>query len=82
METLPHRHMNIPMSIRPKRVAVQLPITLYHIIMKKANTGTPANSLLRERRSPVFTFAGSIAFDVENDNTKFWQILLCFIHLI
>lgn len=51
--------------------AVQFPITLYHTIMKKANTGTPANSLLRERRSPVFTFADGIAVGAEIGNMKF-----------
>ena len=81
-ETLPRRQMNMPMSIRPKRVAVQFPITLYHIIMKKANTGTPANSLLRKRRSPAFTFVNSILFEAKNGNMKFRRILPCHFHLI
>lgn len=35
-ETLPRWQMNKPLSIRPKRVVVQFPITLYHRAALKA----------------------------------------------
>ena len=57
--------MNDTAECSAVRSMVQFTISIYHTIMKKANTGTPANSLLRERRSPVFTFADSIAVDAK-----------------